>query len=308
MKSETIPPLNPWNDIDAFCQEWDLPYFDPLPEDPLDNLYYQSRRGLSRERFRALFEAAWQADRLGTLRLLARIRRVKGERQLGRWGLEWLAEHSPRDLEHNLRHFVTAFGRWDDLVGLVGCEQVAGTVLTLVATQLETDLAALEGGRAVSLCAKWVPSEGKRGDQQHGFNRRLAEHMGLTRKELRTRLTRLRREINLLETQLCEKRIGEVDYSSVPLAAMNRHGQPDNAFQRHDGERFAAWQRERPAKLEATVSEGDLMTALSGPKYRVLELAPAGILTEEVLSEWCLLGGNLGIAEGNPQTPSSGGT
>jgi hypothetical protein len=254
----------------------------------LTNLFFRACRGLDQPRFRELLANAWKADPLVTLRLIAYIRHVrggKGERQLGRWGLEWLAEHSPRDLEHNLRHYVATFGRWDDLVDLVGdrgsTSSVAALVFELVGAQLREDLAALESGRSVSLCAKWVPSEGKRVDRRNRFNQRLARSMKLERKELRNLLTRLRKQIDLLETHLCEKTLEEVDYSGVPSVAMNRHGKEGKAFPRRDGERFAEY-KSQLARGEAKVNTGALFPHQVVEKYLTgrSETAPVDELTE----------------------------
>jgi len=181
------------------------------------------------------------------MRLIAYVCQVKGgkgERDLGRWSLDWLAEHSPRDLLHNLRHYVDTFGRWDDLVYLIKHSAVREGVFGLVAEQLRADADALDRiERSISLAAKWAPSEGKKVDEANGFNHLLSQHMRLSRKELRQLLTRLRKAIDLLETHLAEKTVWKVDYSKVPSVAMNRHGKEGKAFERRDADRFAGYKR-----------------------------------------------------------------
>jgi hypothetical protein len=90
--------------------------------------------------------------------------------------------------------------------------------------------------------------------------------MKLERKELRTLLTRLRKQIDLLETHLCEKTLEEVDYSGVPSVAMNRHGKPGKAFPRRDGERFAEY-KSQLARGEAKVNTGALFPHQVVEKY-----------------------------------------
>ena len=211
----------------------------------LTDLFYSTVRGLETDRLRLLLDRAMLSDRLLTLKMIAYVRRVrggKGERDIGRKSLEWLAERSPRDLVHNLQHYVATFGRWDDLVYLIGNPSVKLEVLDLVAKQLKRDEQELEaGGLSISLAAKWVPSEGKKVDKVNSFNGILASHMGLTRRQMRQLLTRLRKAIDILETHLMTKTLHEVDYSKVPSVAMNRHGKPLKAFPRNDPARFSEY-------------------------------------------------------------------
>jgi hypothetical protein len=194
----------------------------------LTDLFYQATRGISRERLVGLLDGAWSTNRLLTLRMIAYLRQIKGgkgERDIGKWSLDWLVIKSPADLIYNLRHYVSTFGRWDDLVDLISHESVRKTVFDLVAQQLRADEATLDQSNgSISLVAKWVPSEGKRVDQGNGFNRLLAKHMGIPRKQLRQLLTRLRKAIGILETHLAEGTLEKVEYSHVPSVAMNRQG------------------------------------------------------------------------------------
>ena len=236
-----LSPLNP------AAKTWNGAASHGASGDALTDVFYQTSRGLDKTRLHALLDRAWRSDHLLTMRLVAYVRQVKGgkgERDLGRWSLDWLAEHAPRDLLHNLRHYVETFGRWDDLVYLIKHTAVREGVFALVAKQLRADADALDRGeRSISLAAKWVPSEGKKVDEAIGFNLLLSQHMGLSRKELRQLLTRLRKAIDLLETHLAEKTLWKVDYSKVPSVAMNRHGVKGKAFERRDADRFAGYKR-----------------------------------------------------------------
>jgi hypothetical protein len=254
-----LPRAETWNGAESLASSGES----------LTNLFFRACRNLDQSHFRDLLNKAWSTDPLLTMRLLAYIRHIKGgkgERQLGRWGLDWLATRSPRDLVHNLRHYVGTFGRWDDLVDLIGHAQVTDRVLELVANQLHEDLDALKQNRPISLCAKWIPSERKRSDRCNGFNRRLATFMKLSRKELRGVLTQLRKEINLLETHLCEKTLEEVNYSEVPSVAMNRHGKDGHAFPRRDAERFAEY-KDQLERGTAKVNTGALYPHQVVEKY-----------------------------------------
>jgi len=242
----------------------------------LVNLFFHASRGLERESLVKLLKKAWKVSPLLTLKMIAYIRNIrggKGERDLGRWALEWLTDHHPDDLVCNLEWYLGKFGRWDDGVHLVASTtpQIPEIVYKLYGDQLLRDLAQVESTLGiipsnVSLCAKWIPSENKAEDRKYGFNRGLARAMGWTHKELRQCLTKLRKNIDLLETHLCERTLDQVEYSKVPSVAMNRHGKKDKAFPRRDGERFDKY-KEKLVNGETKVNVGALYPHEVAQKY-----------------------------------------
>jgi hypothetical protein len=232
----------------------------------LTDLFFGAARGLDQNPFYQLLDRAWSSDRLATLRILAHLRDVrggKGERQLGRWGLEWLAQRSPRDLVHNLRHYVATFGRWDDLVRLADYPEIAGNVYELVASQLRQDLESLDAGQPASFCAKWTPLEGRhRLNSDNVFSRRVARTMGISRRRFRRTLVRLRSHLAARTGRLSEA----TDYSSVPSVAINRHGRRGGRFERRDGKRFQEW-KDLLEGGRATVNVGTLYPYQAVEKY-----------------------------------------
>jgi len=107
------------------------------------------------------------------------------------------------------------FGSWKDFFMI---EAVTADTLNYLSTQLE------ENDNA-NLIAKWFPRKGKWFTGMH-------KYLGISPKKLRTSLVTLS---NTVETQLCEKNYGSIDYSKVPSIAMNRYR---NTFSKRDGERF----------------------------------------------------------------------
>lgn len=122
----------------------------------------------------------------------------------------------------------------------------------LFAEQLRSDIAAMNAGRRVGLCAKWCPL------LYHSFDRRtlicesiarwlypawLPEFSGMTerqyayqaRDKLRKVLSRLKEYIKSPERLMCQQRWDEINYNRVPATAMKIH---TSIFEKHDGERF----------------------------------------------------------------------
>ncbi|KAJ0393715.1 hypothetical protein P43SY_007557 [Pythium insidiosum] len=235
-------------------------------------MFYGASRGVDKARFTALLDASMAEDALHTLKLVAYIRDCrggKGERELGRWALERLAQTHPRALAHNLAHYVGDFGRFDDPAALMGTP-VESTTLEFLKSQLEADLAVLKQESpvdetpnepesedaaaaaaadqkkaslvSISLCAKWIPSENKALDKRLKMNKKLAQHMGLTPATLRKQyLSPLRERLRILERFMCANEWEAINLSAVPSVAMRIHGKPGKAFERHLPDKFNDW-------------------------------------------------------------------
>lgn len=228
------------------------------------DLFFAASRGVDPQRLARLLAAAHAEDALHTLKIAAYVRDCrggKGERQLGRLALAWLAEHHARELRHNLALFVGEFGRFDDAAALMGTP-LERDALELLHRQLVEDLARLseaEEGEArarvsVSLCAKWVPSESKALDNKLGMNKKLSKHMKLTPAQLRkTYLAPLRRHLDVLERRMCANEWDEIDFGKVPSVAMHIHGKPGKAFEKHLKDKFLEW-KGKLAKGETKVN------------------------------------------------------
>lgn len=180
------------------------------------------------------------------------IRGGLGERRVFRSILRWMAEHEQASLVRNLG-YIAEYGRWDDLLVLIGtpCGKEAIAVLK---EQFEADLAALEHGGEVSLLAKWLPSVNASSEKAVSQAKRLAKEFGLTERNYRKALARLRAHIRILENNLRERDY-TFDYSKQPSKAMFKYRR---AFIRNDGERYGAFM-ERVSKGEATLHTGTLL-------------------------------------------------
>lgn len=176
---------------------------------------------------------AENADSAMKLLFFARdIRGGLGERRVFRTSFTWLAFNKPESVRRNLR-YVAEFGRWDDLLALMGtpCE---GDMLQLLKEQFDTDLAALKANKPVSLLGKWLPSVNASNTQAVRHAKRIAKAFGLKEADYRKALSALRKDLRILENNLREKDYS-FDYEKQPSRAMFKYRM---AFLRNDGNRY----------------------------------------------------------------------
>ncbi len=226
----------------------------------LVDFFFAAARGLDENKLQLLIGNAWKEDPLLTLKIIAYIRDIrggKGERELGRQCLNWLADYHPESLRKNLDLFIKEYGRYDDIVALLltPCEEDGIRLLTDQLTKDRWSLINCVG--PISLAAKWVPSENKKIDKEHNFIDSLCHEMGISRKVLRKEyLSPLRKHLNILETKMCKGEWSDIEFSKVPSCAMNIHGKPKKAFERHQQERFNEYKeslKKGETKINASV-------------------------------------------------------
>ena len=169
---------------------------------------------------------------LKTLFFARDVRGGLGERKVFRVCLQWLAHNAPASAKKNIP-YVAEFGRWDDLLSLLGtpCEK---DTLQFVKKQLEADLESMDMGDDVSLLAKWLPSVNASNAQTIAYAKKIARFLGMTDATYRKTLVKLREHIRIIENSLREKDY-TFDYSKQPSKAMFKYRK---AFYRNDGERY----------------------------------------------------------------------
>ena len=169
-----------------------------------------------------LFARAWAEDPDLALRALFYARDIRGglgERNLFREIIAWLATLRPASVRKNLA-LIPEYGRWDDLLALLDtpCE---GDAIARIREQLLLDERAAEDGQGLSLLAKWLPSVNTASAAQRARARRLCNGLGMSEREYRRRLSRLRRKIDVLERRLCGRDYS-FDYSRQPSGYSER--------------------------------------------------------------------------------------
>lgn len=182
------------------------------------------------------FLRAWAGNRDIALKTAFYARDVRGglgERRVFRVILASLGRSEPETVIRNLP-FIVEMGRYDDLMVLMGtpCQDA---VVSLIGKQLKGDISALDAGeKNISLLGKWLPSVNASSEETNRMGRRLAKALGMSCKEYRKTLSRLRRGIAILENNLRERDYS-FDYEVQPSKAMLKYRK---AFLRNDKERY----------------------------------------------------------------------
>lgn len=198
---------------------------------------YRSRRDQI-----ALFEKAYIANPELAMKLLFYIRDIRGglgERQMFRTLINHVAKMWPESAKKNV-HLISEYGRWDDLLCLLGTKAEA-EVVEVVRDQLAKDLDALKRREAgetdapISLLAKWLPSDNTSSMVTRANAMLLYDALGMRRKEYRKAVVALRAQICLTENYLTKKQPQKVNYEAVPSKAMFKYRK---AFARNDEVRF----------------------------------------------------------------------
>ena len=190
----------------------------------------------------ALFERAYIETPELAMKLLFHLRDIRqgmGERKLFRTLMRHVARTWPESARKNAQ-YIAEFGRWDDLMCLLGtpAQREAVQAIKLHLAEDEAALKRREAGDAdahISLLAKWLPSDNTSSLRTRKTAKRLMQALGMEQREYRRIVTALRARIGLTERQLTARKPEKVNYEAVPAQAMLKYR---NAFERRDGERF----------------------------------------------------------------------
>lgn len=219
-----------------------------------------------------VFRKALNEDALLAMKALFYFRDVRGgqgERSTFRIIMKWLANTRPEFVRQNL-NLIAEYGRWDDLMVFMNSE-VEDDVIALIDVQLAHDKQA----DRPSLMAKWLPSENTSSKNTKRLARKIRTALNMTPKQYRKTLSALRKQIGLVEQAISKNEWGAVQYDKIPSKAGLQYRK---AFQRHDGERYAAFM-EAVASGEKTVNAGTLypyeIVEKCGGYYGVREDSPA---------------------------------
>ena len=162
-------------------------------------------RGQDKDRLIRNFSLALLEDPTRAMKILFWARDVRGgagERQVFRDVMKYLAEGHTDFLRKNIP-YISEFGRWDDLLTLVGTK-LEGEALTQVRWGLE-----VKNG----LCAKWMPRKGPVAAKLRAF-------MEMSPKQYRKTLVEL---TNVVETQMCANEWESIDFGKLPSVASARY-------------------------------------------------------------------------------------
>ena len=182
------------------------------------------------------FIRAFAEDKDIAMKLLFFARDVRGglgERKVFRVILKWLAHYAPQTVIKNIS-YISEFGRYDDLLVLMDTP-VEIDAINVICNELNRDIEAMCNGGTVSLLGKWLPSVNASSKETVRLAKKIARKIGMTEREYRRILVRLRAQIRIIENNL-RKRDYTFDYENQPSKALFKYR---NAFMRNDGERYS---------------------------------------------------------------------
>lgn len=250
------------------------------------------------------FTKAWKENKetaYGVLMNMRDIRNGKGEKLIPAVIMVYLKFNiEPSIYEIMLRKMVT-YGYWKDLLRIIEIEsrtrleQNKKTILDicpievkLFAEQLKFDATILESTNldstiktAISLCAKWAPSEKTHYDHHPVYiARNITTAMGIKPKQYRQLITKLRKHLNILEMFMSTQQYELIDFSKLPSAAILKM---KHAFMRDENAKGI--QSESRKKLHQSYTEYLRNLSLGKTNVNI-----TGIQPHELISTYLKLG------------------
>jgi len=198
-----------------------------------------------------LFKNAFEEDSVLALKCLFYIRDCRGgqgERRFFRTCFRWLAENKPVRAR-NLIEYLPEYGRYDDLFELFDTP-VEKNVMALIENQLRTDMASNKNG--ISLIAKWLPSENASSKETIARAKKIRQYLGVTSKQYRQMLSKLRAKINVLERLMSANEWDKIEFDKIPSRAGIIYR---NAFARRDiiAKKYESFAKDKNTKVNASV-------------------------------------------------------
>ena len=180
-----------------------------------------------------LFKRACEEDLVLALKTLFYIRDCRGgqgERRFFRVCLKWLAKNHPKAVLANLEN-IPDMGRWDDLFVLLDEKSVSAETLHFIRQQLTLDMSDAVDHKAISLLGKWMPSENAHSQKTKALAYKIRTYLGMSSKQYRQMLSKLRAHLNVLERLMSSNRWDEIEFDKIPSKAGLVYR---NAFARRD--------------------------------------------------------------------------
>lgn len=198
-----------------------------------------------------LFKNAYEEDAELALKALFYIRDCRGgqgERRFFRVCFHWLAQEYPEVAEKFL-DYIPNYGRYDDWFILFDTV-LKDTICNKIKRQLTLDMMGCYDNVAISLLAKWMPSENAHNRENKKLAKIIREYIGLTSKQYRQMLSKLRAHLNVLETLMSSNRWDEIEFDKIPSKAGLVYR---NAFARRDliAEKYMEFMKDKNTSVNA---------------------------------------------------------
>ena len=204
------------------------------------NFAVSSLRAKSEDEIEKMYSDAFYENPLLALKWLFMLRDIRGtgmgERRSFRVCFTWLAVQRT-EIAQKLVPLIAEYGRWDDLLCLLGTP-VKDIVVETIAKQLKDDIANANESKPVSLLAKWMPSNNTSSAETRSKAAILQNALGLSPRQYRKALSKLRAYLKVIEVKMSAKQWNEIDYEAVPSKANIKY---NAAFLRNDEARRRAY-------------------------------------------------------------------
>jgi hypothetical protein len=206
------------------------------------NLFFKTVRNTPETSLRKMLNESWAEDPIDTIVLIFHLRDCrggKGEKAQFHSCLRWLIENHPEHLKA-LLSLISFYGSWKDLLVFFD-SSMEEQMISFYTQQIWQDLARLKSGDKkslgeISLAAKWAPTEGCHHDEKFKAAEKFARGLGVRKCDYRrTFLVPLRSHLRLVESEMCNKKWEEIDFSRVPSKAMKKYAK---AFFKNCPERY----------------------------------------------------------------------
>ena len=241
------------------------------------NYKVSSLRQANEDEIIALFDAAFEENKEYALKWLFFARDVReglGERRLFRICYKRLYQLDIDAYNNNLIN-IAEYGRWDDLVSLIGISQISDEYIgAIINEQLQKDLIYCENDKPISLLAKWLPSENASSKTTKMLAKRVRKLLNLSPRIYRLMLSRLRSYSNVVEVKMCNNQWYDIDYEKVPSLANLKY---KNAFMEHDQSRrleYLASVSKGESKLNMAVATPVDIVSRYGTWYTMKDIDP----------------------------------
>lgn len=212
-----------------------------------------------------LFKNAFDEDPDLALKCLFYIRDCRGgqgERRFFRVCIHWLAQTHPVFLIPLIK-YIPEFGRWDDVFELFGTH-LENDACSFIVQQLTKDMVDCYDKKAISLLAKWMPSENAHSQAAKRKAEVIRKYIHGSKKEYRQMLSSLRAHLRVLERLMSENRWDEIEFDKIPSKAGMLYR---NAFARKDiiREKYFAFMKDKNTKVNAgTLYPYEIVKRVSG--------------------------------------------
>ena len=239
-------------------------------------------------------EKCWKEDPKKTVAIIFNGRdRLNGkkEKKVANEAMLWLRKNKFETYMCNIKLYVEKYGRWKDLLYIsYNLKNIDHKIeMNIIAQKLIDDKINLDNNKPVSLCAKWAPSENDRNDRQRQFAKKVASviygckdtyKMSKYRKQY---LVPLRKQIDIVESKMCDNKWEEIKYENIPGVASNKL---KKAFIKHDEERYKKYLGDVATSVKKINVTGILPHELAGVYIKDLAKLNKGDVCQTTEMQW----------------------